>query len=1518
MIVRLPFLVALAIFACCVVTTDPASGGQGAGSPLVINELMASNATTIQDIQGQYDDWIELYNAGGQAINVAGMYLTDDPETPTKWRFPADQPAVTTVRAGGYLLVWADGDDGGRTSLHASFRLNAGGDTVALIDVDGRTIIDIVEFGKQTVDISYGRDPTATDQWRLLGLPTPGALNISLYLGFVADTKFSHDRGFYDQPFSVTITTATEGATIYYTVDGSSPFDAVHGQPAGQPYTGPIPITTTTCLRAVATKAGWKPSNVDTQTYIFLDNVCRQATDPTTGAQVVPPGYPGTWPGGSQTGPVTGDYQMDPDVIGPDGKDKFSGLYAKTIKNDLKSAPTVSLVMSRDDWFGPTGIYINESQDGKERVCSLEWIDPNSEAGGFQINCALAMQGGISGGGTSLDRWKTFKLSMRPRFKTATDDGKPTGGPSQLHYRIFPDSPVESFDTFVFDEVLSNAFNHSGQHMWPTYIQDQFVSDLHNVMGGQSPHGLYLHLYINGMYWGMYYLHERPDHAWAAQMFGGEKEEYDALKHSPSGTVNDGIGGKAAANFSAMLRAADAMAADPTSLAKYDALCHMLDIDNFITDLLAHWFAVNWDWPEKNWYATHRSPDGLWRFHTWDAEHSVEYWNNQNTLGMSVSNIHDKLRANADYRMHFADIVHRSFFNGGPLSVPFVADMYRARMAQIDRAIVGESARWGDARQATPHTRQDWVTIQDNILSRFLEPRPAFVLNWLKGAGLYPNVDAPVFNVNGTYQHGGHVAASAALSMQAPATVWYTVDGSDPRVPGTIPQASNVLTIIPENAAKRVFVPTKAIDDAWRTNPDFADAAWTSGTGGVGFERGTGFESYFSIDLRASMYNVNSGCYIRVPFTVSATDLASLTTLTLRVRYDDGFIAYLNGTEVQRDMFNGTPVYNSRAIGNRPDEDAVKLTPFDLSDHVGKLHAGTNLLAVQALNQSTTSSDFLISFELVGEKASGSASNPGVSPTAVKYVSPAALTKSVHVKSRTLSGGTWSALNEAVFAVGPVAQSLRISEVMFHPAEAGNPNDPNTEFIELTNIGSSTVNLNLVTFANGVDFTFPSYELAPGRYCVVVRDTAAFEAKYGSGLPVIGQYAGNLNNAGERIELLDAAGAVIHSFRFQDDWFDIADGLGFSLTIKDPETADPNRYGDKSLWRPSAKAGGSPGADDSGQVPVLGSVVINELLANSQQDSDWIELHNTTGQTLNLGGWYLSDDANDLTKYRIGAGTSLAANGYIVFYENRHFGNRSDPGCRKPFALSANGETVYLHSGSGGVLTGYSEQEKFDASEANVTLGRYEKTMGTYNFVALSSATPGAANAAPQVGPIVINEIMYHPDAVGDAEYVELLNISGTAVTLYDADTKAPWRFTDDPQSPGVELLLPGDSPVTLAAGESLLLVKDAGSFSAKYAPPAGVKIFAWGSGNLANGGEKIQLSKPGEIDADGAYSWIRVDRVVYSDGLHPQDFPGGADPWPVQADGQGSSLSRTTSGAYGNDAGNWHAATPSPGSANN
>ena len=172
------------------------------------------------------------------------------------------------------------------------------------------------------------------------------------------------------------------------------------------------------------------------------------------------------------------------------------------------------------------------------------------------------------------------------------------------------------------------------------------------------------------------------------------------------------------------------------------------------------------------------------------------------------------------------------------------------------------------------------------------------------------------------------------------------------------------------------------------------------------------------------------------------------------------------------------------------------------------------MLAIHGLNQSTTSSDFLISVEMVSMKDISSNDDDNIQPGVIEYTGPITLSHSVQVKSRALSVGTWSALNEAVFAVGPVAQSLRITEIMYHPLAPADANEPNEEYIELTNIGTESINLNLVSFTNGIDFTFPDMELAPGEYIVVVEDRDAFEAKYGTDIAIAGQYSGRLNNNG--------------------------------------------------------------------------------------------------------------------------------------------------------------------------------------------------------------------------------------------------------------------------------------------------------------------------------------------------------------------------------------------------------------------
>ncbi|MEN6575486.1 MAG: lamin tail domain-containing protein, partial [Phycisphaerales bacterium] len=1255
-----------------------------AASPLVLNELMASNGTIVQDPQGQYDDWIEIHNPSSAPVNAAGLYLTDDPAVPTRWQIPLNSPALTTIPASGFLLIWADGETTA-SGLHAGFKLNADGGSLYLFDADGVTLIDSVEFGRQVPDVSCGRDPDATGDWGFLTLPTPGTSNAPAALGVVSDIEFSQKRGFYDASFDLALSCDTPDATIYYTIDGSKPYQPGGRMPTGTEYTRPIHVARTTCLRAIAVKPDWVPSRMETHTYIFLHNVAAQPPQP--------PGFPTTW------GNLAADYAMDAAVLS-------NSQYNEQLKPALLSLPSMSLVMAVGDLFdSSTGIYANPGNSGVfwERASSIELIYPDGTEG-FQANCGVRIQGGYFRQ-PSACRKHSFRLLFKGAY-----------GPTKLRYPLFGEDAAQEFDTIALRAGANDGYTWSGNETNAQFTRDQFVRDLQHDAGNASPHGTFVHLYVNGLYWGLYNPCERPDGAFSSSYYGGEKDDWDVFKHK-NFTLDQGNSTALNQMLSLCQQASTSVEAlqklqgkslDGTPAS--DSPC-LLDLANYIDYMIVNMWSGNWDWPWNNyWLARDRTSAGTgFKFYCWDAEDVM--LTSRSPLNIDkisspdsseVGRPHSLLKGNAEYRLLFADRLHRLFFNEGILTPDPLIERYTAMAGAIEQAIIPEAARWAD-QNGSNATPANWTSMRNRILTSYLPQRTAIVLAQFRTAGLYPAIEAPGFYVNGVHQHGGHIVSTDSLTMQPAGTIYYTLDGNDPRIPGSTPDATDQTTLVAESASKKVLVPTGQISDAWKGGQAFDDSAWIRGAGGVGFERSTGFEDYFDINVQSQMYNTNSTCYIRIPFGMKAEDLASFMGLSLNVRCDDGFIAYLNGTEIARKNFTGTPAWNSTTTGNasNPDNAAVVFESFDVTAHVIAMQQGENILAVQAMNSSNASSDFLFSAELVVVKESTDQTPSGISSTALRYDGPITLTESACVKARTLSGTTWSALNEAVFAVGPVAESLRISEIMYHPAD-----DPNAEYVELTNVGDETINLSLVRFTKGIDYTFPGFELPPGGCCLLVRDIAAFEARYGSQLPVLGRYAGSLDNAGERIKLVDAAGQVIESFEYNDGWFDLTDGLGFSLTVRDPQASlDP---GGKSAWRPSAYAGGSPGEDDDGQVPELGSVVINEVLANpSDGGSDWIELHNTTARTISIADWCLSDDADNLTKYRIGAGTSIPAGGYVVFYQDLHFGNAADPGSSESFGLSKDGETVYLHSGNEGQITGYSEQEKFGVSEPGISTGRW-------------------------------------------------------------------------------------------------------------------------------------------------------------------------------------------------------------------
>jgi len=358
------------------------------------------------------------------------------------------------------------------------------------------------------------------------------------------------------------------------------------------------------------------------------------------------------------------------------------------------------------------------------------------------------------------------------------------------------------------------------------------------------------------------------------------------------------------------------------------------------------------------------------------------------------------------------------------------------------------------------------------------------------------------------------------------------------------------ITLLAESATKRVLTPASDIGDAWRTAGDFNDLGWAicSGSpGGVGYERSSGYDSYISLDVEAQMYNRNASCYIRIPFIVDS-EPSQFSRVVLSVRYDDGFVAYLNGAEVARRNFTGTPRWNSAASQTHDDSAAVLFEDVDISEHIGdpfdKLRAGlqqgANILAIHGLNTPATSSDFLISAELTGTIISSPRTN----------CPPNSVVRSPHI-------GNWCGV--------ALLDGLRVTELMYHAVQGSD-----YDFIELQNISDVTLDLTGVRFTEGIEFVFPQMQLAPGQYVVLASNIAAFASEYGADVNVTGPYTGNLSNSGEAIVLALASPleAAIMRFEYRDGWYPLTDGGGKSLVICDP-SVHPAMWNLAESWKQS-------------------------------------------------------------------------------------------------------------------------------------------------------------------------------------------------------------------------------------------------------------------------------------------------------------------------------------------------------------
>ena len=1184
---------------------------------LLISEFMADNNDTLTDSDGDTPDWIELWNPTSSPISLAGHYLTDNQQVPNKWALP-----TITLQPDDYVIIFASGKDrfGPGNQWHTNFKLTSNGEYLGLARDDGEDGFTLLSeyaptYPDQKEGISYGLNADSLEHGYLRA-PSPGQINGETAAGFVADTTFNIDRGFFDTPFDLEITSSTEGATIRYTTNGSTP--TVN---SGSIYTQPIRISNTTVLRAAAFKDNYFATNVDTQTYLFLDDVRTQYAN-------------GAAPSGWPTGNVNGqqfNYGMDPDIT--------SQYSAQQMIDALSAVPSISLVTDQSNLTASNGIYTNPGSRGKlwERPASFEILDSSGLKDHTQSNCGLRIRGGFSR--STSNPKHAFRLFFRNEY-----------GAGKLNYPLFEGDGTDQFDKIDLrtSQNYSWSFQGDGNN---TFLREVLGRDLQGAIGQPYTKSRYYHLYLNGVYWGLFMTQERAEATFGEAYLGGDSDDYDTIKsagnaggYNTEATDGSMAGGsdwyrlwdllRNQRNAPTMARFMQMQGLNPDG-SRNPELPVYLDVNNLIDYTLIIGYTGNYDAPlsdflggaSNNWFATrNRERDDLgFQFFVHDGEHSMGAggrWNNANdriNTGNGSGQRNDYSRSNPafmhfdleesteEYRLRFADRAHAVLFNNGLLTKDSVLAILENRREIVEKVIIAEAARWGDSKRTNWWQRafgeSDWRNAVNSLVNTINSRRDIF-LGHLRTANLYPDLPAPTYA-----QHGGTVADGSKVTIAAPnqaTRVYYMIgtgnsddqdwqDDLDPRLLGGSPNPNaGILNVSGggEGVSATTYIQNgstwKYLDDgsnqgtAWRT-VGFNDSGWQSGPAELGF--GDNDETTI----------INSGpagqrfatTYFRK--VVNIDNPAVFGDFELLLTYDDSYAVFVNGSEVARH-----PGLSQNAAFNEFSSNVVANNAIDtLSIPTSAFTAGNNLIAVEIHQNAATSSDLSFDLQLTGK--------PIGDGNTITLLIPEAITSPVWVKSRSYnaSRNEWSALNQAFFTTAPAAsaENIVISQVHYHPRspDAGELQiDPDFdqddfEFVEVMNISQAPVDLGGCAFVliasgnnlEGIEFSFPLGTLIdPGQRLVVAANSTAFAARYPD-VDLAGDYTNRLDNNGEWITLLDKSEDIIQSFRYNDasPWPEQADGDGPSLILNNPGLdTDPAA---PSSWTASLTLDGSPGQEES-------------------------------------------------------------------------------------------------------------------------------------------------------------------------------------------------------------------------------------------------------------------------------------------------------------------------------------------------
>lgn len=518
-------------------------------------------------------------------------------------------------------------------------------------------------------------------------------LCVALFIN--AQPRFSLPHGIYDSSsITVAISHDDASAEVYYTTDGSMPSHLSHR------YTSPLTISKTTILRAVLVRNNENVSPITTASYLFLSSFLSQPNNPE--------GYPDKWGKYTQrSGTAKADYEMDPEMTGdPALREKIAqGLY---------TLPILSIVSDKDNFFSHEknsetgGIYIytgppvgDNTGNGWTRQASAELFG-GPQQHDFTTDCGVRLHGG-HGRLPEKNPKHSFRLVFKKEY-----------GPSKLEYPLFGDSA--EFDQLVLRCHFGNSWQHQDPVRRPRgqYTRDVWARRMQRKMGHTAVDALYVHLFLNGMYWGLYNIAERVDEQFGKSHFGGKKSEYDVVKIEEEGgrhlEASEGtlakwnrmietVGKASDDTYYYMLQGKDASGKDDATIEP------LLHIESFIDYMIINQYAGNTDWDHHNWYAlAHREDKSKgFRFLCWDSEQIFES-SSENVVpdneGKNYpTGIFHALLKNDKFANRYLRRAQELLSDGGMLSERSVVQVWDSLYNVISLAVYDESARWGDYRR---------------------------------------------------------------------------------------------------------------------------------------------------------------------------------------------------------------------------------------------------------------------------------------------------------------------------------------------------------------------------------------------------------------------------------------------------------------------------------------------------------------------------------------------------------------------------------------------------------------------------------------------------------------------------------------------------------------------------------------------------------------------------------------------------------------------------------------------------